>query len=78
MKCDKCGYDCQGTGDFAHVCSARNGGVLLQDLIAEMEQTTEGKVAMEEGRKWVRETIAAQAAGVARKAIASVKDNHEN
>jgi len=74
MKCDKCGYDCQETGDFAHVCSARNGGVRLQDLIDEMEQTTEGKVAMEEGRKWVRETIAAQAAGVARKAIASVKE----
>ena len=20
MKCDKCGYDDKGTGDFAHIC----------------------------------------------------------
>jgi len=33
MKCNKCGYDDQGTGDTAHACSVKPPEMTLQDRL---------------------------------------------
>lgn len=56
MTSNKCRYDDLGTVDFSRR-GMNTGWTRLKDLINEVEQTPEGKLKMDEARKWVKETF---------------------
>ena len=48
MKCNKCGYDDQGTGDTAHACSVKPPEMTLQDRLRDYINNTRDCVLRKE------------------------------